>query len=177
MDLLATSIIIDIETLDTTPTSVITEISAIAFNRMTFTEEACFTCTPSILHQLAAGRTTSAATIHFHHSKGTLPKNCPHYLPKDAVHALSRFLRDFPPHLVWIQGPDFDRPILESFCQQSSEPLPWEFWRTRDTRTTWDLAFPGEKHPPRRHHAINDCRDTLADLHKSLFHLGRPTSA
>jgi hypothetical protein len=50
-------------------------------------------------------------------------------------------------------------------------PLPWEFWKSRDARTAWDMAFPGQKHAPRPHRALADCHATLADLTAALRRL------
>lgn len=173
-----TSIILDLETLDTSPTSIITEIGVIAFNRSDFSERSIMELHPSLFHQLAAGRTASADTIGFHAKKGTLPDNVnTHNTPAKIVAWLAEFFETQTPHRVWIQGPDFDRPILENFCNQFGAALPWDFWRTRDTRTLWDIAFPGIKHDPRPHHALADCRATLADLQKSLQHLNCTTAS
>jgi len=171
------SLILDIETLDTAPTSVITEIGVLVFNRSDFTELACLSVAPCIFTQLAKGRSTSPETIAFHQAKSTLPEINTRYHPKDAVHALRQFIAAYNPRRIWIQGPDFDRPVLEDFCTQFGDALPWEFWRTRDTRTIWDAAFPDVKHAPRPHHALPDCRATLTDLTKALVALNRTQAA
>lgn len=171
------SLILDLETLDTAPTSIITEMGVLVFNRNDFSEHACFSAEPCIFQQLAVARTASPETISFHHSKGTLPHELDSYHPKQAVRDLHHFIGLYAPHRIWIQGPDFDRPILEHFCNQFGEDLPWEFWRTRDTRTLWDTAFPGVKHDKRPHHAMPDCRATLADLTKALVALNRTEAA
>ena len=162
------SIIIDIETLDTSPTSVITEIGVLVFDRSTLLESASFSTTPCVFHQLAAGRSTSPETIAFHQKNRSLPDRYSDFHPKDASASLRRFIQQYTPRRIWIQGPDFDRPIIENFCNQLGDPLPWEFWRTRDTRTLWDLAMPGVKHSSRPHHALPDCRATLADMHAAF---------
>jgi hypothetical protein len=169
------SIILDIETLDTTPTSIILSIGMIAFCRGSFNCLAELEITPDFFEQLAAGRTYSADTIAFHRSKGTLPQikgDQPSML--ESVCLLREFFYQWPPAHVWIQGPDFDRPILESFMASAIPPkpgtsaLPWDFWKTKDSRTTWDNAFPGLKHSKRPHLALEDCRHTLMDL-KTAF--------
>jgi len=173
-----TSLILDIETLDTAPTSVITEIGALAFHRADFTEASCFFARPCLFSQLASGRTTSASTIGFHQQQGTLPTDLSASLtPQDAAHSLRRFIASVAPRRIWIQGPDFDRPIIEDFFAQFGGGLPWDFWRTRDTRTIWDAAFPDVKHDKRPHHALPDCRATLADLTKALVTLNRTEAA
>ncbi len=185
-----TSIIIDIETLSCEPTAIITEIGLLAFDRYSlepmlhtsipeaFSVVDEFTIHPDLFAQMAAGRTSCPETLAFHRSNETLPTfrelQSP---PKVCCHLLRDFIERMRPHRIWIQGPDFDRPILENFCTQFGDSLPWEFWRTRDSRTLWDLAFPGERHASRPHHALPDCRATLADLTKSLQTLNRIEAA
>lgn len=172
-----TSVILDIETLSTHPNAIITEIGVVAFNRSDFTITGQLTLTPSLFHQLAAGRKASRSTILFHSQQGTLPTEIFPQHPKRDCSNLREFFTRHTPHRIWIQGPDFDRPILENFLRQFGEKLPWEFWRTRDTRTLWDTAFPDKKHDPRPHHALPDCLATLADLLNSLTSLHRTEAA
>jgi hypothetical protein len=169
------SIILDIETLDTSSTSIILSIGMMAFLRDGFNCLHELEITPDFFEQLAAGRTYSADTIAFHRSKGTLPQihgGQPSML--DSACMIRDFFYTYEPAHVWIQGPDFDRPILESFIASVIPPkpgtsaLPWKFWKTKDARTTWDNAFPGVKHPKRPHLALEDCRHTLMDL-KAAF--------
>ncbi len=172
-----TSIILDIETLSRRPNALITEIGAIAFNRADFVETSCLLLQPGFFEQLQLGRHICPETIQFHKQKKTLPSQLGDMPVKDAVHFLSRFIREHKPERVWIQGPDFDRPIIESFCREVGEDLPWDYWRTADSRTAWNLAFPGIKHDPRPHHSVPDCRATLKDLARSLIELNRRESA
>ncbi len=173
------SIILDLETLSRSPSALITEIGAVAFHRDSFAIEDELDLTPDFFLQLATGRHVCPETIAFHRQGGTLPRIHPSSSATmfADLHLLTDFFHRHRPHRVWIQGPDFDRPILEHFCQQYGSVLPWDFWRTRDTRTTWDTAFPGQKHAPRPHHALPDCHATLTDLKQSLHNLGRPQSA
>ena len=170
------SIILDCETLGTSPSSIITEIAAIAFHRNTFHVVDCVELWPDILTQLAAGRTWTADTIAFHQNKHSLPDYLNGTPLNEVAKTLSSFIHKINPHRVWIQGTDFDRPLLESFYEGHG-PLPWDYWRTADTRTTWNLAFPDIKHDPRPHHAMADCLCTLTDLRKCLVKLQCLTAA
>lgn len=178
------SIILDIETLDTTPSSIILSIGMMAFCRGNFNCMAELEITPDFFEQLAAGRTYSEGTIAFHRSKGTLPAikgDQPSML--DSACMMRDFFYQYQPAHVWIQGPDFDRPILESFLASVIPPkpgtsaLPWKFWITRDSRTVWNMAFPGQKHASRPHVALEDCRYTLMDLKASFEALKLPPEA
>ena len=184
-----TSLILDIETLARTPDAVITEIALLVFSVPQFDVVAELTLKPNILDQIEKFRNVEPETIAFHRSKGSLPQAIGDLSPESTIQAMKAFIAEHNPRHVWIQGPDFDgpiienictqfvRPIIENFCQQSDQPLPWEYWRTRDARTAWDLAFPGVKHAPRPHRAIEDCRATLTDLSASLRTLNRTSAA
>ena len=171
--------VLDIETLSTRTNAVITEIGAIAFDRFDFKEIDQIQLNPSIFPQIKDARHISPDTIDFHSHNKSLPATTGDISPEEALTSLVRFIGQHDPHHVWIQGPDFDRPILDSFLEAylpSMESL-WPFWRTRDARTIWDAAFPGVKHESRPHFALGDCRATLADLAAALKALNRPEAA
>jgi hypothetical protein len=162
------SIILDLETLSREPTAIITEIGLIVFDRVTFKRHSAFSIAPLILEQLAIGRHFDRDTYQFHLKHASLPTTSGKESIGDTCEIIKNIFLSTKPQHVWIQGPDFDRPILENFLTQAGHKLPWDYWRTRDVRTAWDLAFPGEQHPPRPHHALPDCEATLACLQKAL---------
>ncbi len=166
------SVVIDIETLDQTPRSVITEIGVVAFVRQNFKPFASIDLRLDLFDQIAT-RQVSADTIAFHRKNGTLPKlegGLSRFL---AAAKLTEFFALHKPKHVWIQGPCFDRPILEDFFADLGQPLPWRYSLSRDCRTLWDTTFPGVKHPPRPHCAVNDAFATLYCLEEALTALGR----
>ena len=174
---MTTSIILDIETLSRRPNAIITEIGLLALNRADFIafDETCVR--PGFYPQIEAGRHLCNETLQFHRKNKTLPMQVTDQDPKITLRLIADFVRQHNPQHIWIQGPDFDRPILESFHQQFGAELPWDYWRIRDSRTVWNLAFPGVKHAPRPHSALGDCRATLQDLAKSLIALDRRQAA
>ena len=174
---MTTSIILDIETLSRRPNAIITEIGVIAFIREDFTQYGGQCIRPGFYPQIEAGRHLCAETLRFHRKNGTLPMQVTDEDPKTSIRLLADFVREYNPVHIWIQGPDFDRPILESFHQQFGSELPWDYWRIRDARTAWNLAFPGVKHDNRPHSALGDCTATLHDLAKSLTAIGRTDAA
>lgn len=176
-DPLSTSIIIDTETLSLAPDAIITEIGLLAFNRADFTVIDELEIKPGLFDQLAMGRSYDSSTIEFHQRQGTLPENTSGPTPKATVASIESFILKHQPVRVWIQGPDFDRPLIEDLCRKLGTALPWKYSITRDTRTTFDLAYPGERHAPRPHTALADCRHTLADLARSLVTLNRTEAA
>lgn len=170
---MTTSAILDIETLDTSPTSIITEIGIIIFDRATHTVIDHLEIFPDFYEQLAAGRTFDADTLNFHRNNGTLP-SAGHKEEIPCLHAIVKIqelINDHKPKHIWIQGTDFDRPIIEDLCKSLNQPLPWRFSKSRDARTTYDLAFPDQRPAKRPHRAIMDCEATLADLITALTKL------
>lgn len=165
------SIILDIETLHVSPFAVVTDIGIVAFDRKTFEPVDETLIRPGFWPQVEEGRMIDPGTIAYHRKHSTLPDCVTDDHPVVAMKTLSLFLDKHKPECIWIQGPDFDRPILESLFQQFGGELPWEYWRVRDSRTAWNLAFPGVKHDPRPHRALDDCKHTLADLKRSLVAL------
>jgi DNA polymerase III epsilon subunit-like protein len=172
-----TSAILDLETLATSPRSIITEIGLIIFDRATLTVIDHLEIFPDFFEQLAAGRESCPETIAFHRNNGTLPNiqspiiNHQSIPCIQAVVEVAACIATHRPQNIWIQGTDFDRPIYEDFCQAQDQPLPWKYHQAKDARTTYHLAFPGQRHPKRPHKALEDCQATLADLIAALTKL------
>lgn len=165
------SLLLDCETLALGPGAVITEFAAIAFCRNTLAMQDYILLKIDPYAQLAAGREVDPGTIAFHARNRSLPTDGARETPFYAAASLQRFICLYQPRRVWIQGTDFDRPLLENFFRQLGQPLPWDYGISRDARTTWDLAFPDVRHPKRPHNALDDCLATLADLKAAITKL------
>jgi len=165
--------LLDIETLDTTPGAVITELAAATFRRhdRTFTILDELELPLDLWEQLKTGRTFSPETIAFHQKHKTLPTGSPAESPADAFHALRHFAEGV--ETVWIWGLDFDSPILSDLARQLGQPLPWPYWQSRDARTVWKLAFGDKRHASRPHKALDDVRASIADLDAARIELNR----
>lgn len=72
---------------------------------------------------------------------------------------------------VWAWGADFECLHLKAVTAALGMPFPWPYYRTRDARTVWELAFPGIKHPSRPHRASLDVAAQVRDLSKALSHI------
>lgn len=166
-----TSILLDLETLDTKPSSIVTEIAVMAFDRATLEVQDWIVLHPDFFAQLAMGRTHTADTIDFHRRNGTLPTLDVQTPLHVCLAYLTVFFDTWKPARVWIQGTCFDRPIIESLCDAHHMPMPWNFSISRDARTIYDAAFPGKRHAKRPHKALEDCQATLADLGAALREL------
>jgi len=164
-----TSIFLDLETLDTRPTAIVTEGAFVAFDEETGEVLEELEIEPDFWDQLASGRTWSKDTLAFHGRLGTLPEGRGDDV-KECEMFVRNFFREHTPARVWIWGADFDRPVLEDFMGGF---LPWEFWKTRCARTVWDVAFPGVKHGKRPHKAMEDVKASIWDLMNALAKVER----
>lgn len=72
---------------------------------------------------------------------------------------------------IWAQGPTYDINILEHAYKSYNKPLPWKFYRVRDSRTVLSL-WPERPQPPTSHHALEDTRKQISVLQQTLKHLG-----
>ena len=70
---------------------------------------------------------------------------------------------------LWCQGPTFDCTILEHAYKSYSKPIPWQYFKVRDSRTVFGL-WPDLPKPPTSHHALEDCRRQIALLQTTLKH-------
>lgn len=167
------SIILDIETLALTPDALITQIGMIAItgdNASVVGEELIV---PGFFQQLSLFRRICPETIKFHEENGTLPATLSQEKPEVSIIKMEAFIQKHQPRHIWIQGPDFDRPIIEDLCIQLNRKLPWNYWITRDSRTLQGIAFPGVKNPKRPHDAIGDCLATRESILAAAHELGR----
>ena len=71
---------------------------------------------------------------------------------------------------LWSQGPTFDMTILEHAYKSYGKPIPWQYYKVRDSRTLFSL-WPGLPKPATSHHALEDCRRQIDLLQATLTHL------
>ena len=71
---------------------------------------------------------------------------------------------------LWSQGPTFDMTILEHAYKSYGKPIPWQYYKVRDSRTLFSL-YPGLPRPITSHHALEDCRRQIDMLQTTLAHL------
>jgi len=164
------NLFLDIETLDTAPTTIITEIGAVAFQiapdgNILIAETLHINV--SIAHQLAMGRTFSADTIHHRIRNGTLSDtkllgSTPHLA---ADHLNSFIDQNDATASLYIWGKDFDRPAMEDFYRSLGRTALIPYWATHCARDAFYYAFGKTRKPrPKTHQALEDCEIALHDL-------------
>jgi hypothetical protein len=73
----------------------------------------------------------------------------------------------------WSHGSTFDIIILEHYFRQVNKPYPWKFWEVRDTRTLFDLGMDPEMPQANKHHALEDARRQAIGVQNMFRKLGR----
>lgn len=59
---------------------------------------------------------------------------------------------------IWSQGPTFDMVILDNLYRQVGVPIPWSYYKIRDSRTLFSVhGDPRKKGRAGAHNALTDC--------------------
>lgn len=82
------------------------------------------------------------------------------------------FVRDT---YVWSHGASFDIVLLEAAYRRMGYVAPWRFWNIRDTRTLYDLAdIRPERDARTHHHALHDAAAQAEAVVRAYVKLGPP---
>lgn len=130
------NIMLDLETLDTTPTSVILSIGAVKFDRDDLGEK--FYAVLDIDQQLRAGRTISGSTLAWWVRQDEKARQV---FSPDRKYDVDRALREFEDFVgtddckVWGNGAVFDNVILAHAYSYIGADKPWKYSNDRCYRT------------------------------------------
>ena len=155
---------IDLETLDTSPSATILTIGGVKFNPYTVDEPYDkFYFKLSIDDQDRLGRTVSDSTLEWWAKQDPEIMN-EAFDQTDAV-GVDEFLNALNKWIVgvdifWGQGYGFDYTMLENIYRSLGRPIPWNFWQIRDSRTLLGLLKedPRKKMQQNLHNALEDSR-------------------
>lgn len=138
-------VMLDLETLDTRPSSVVLSVAAVPFDQHRVGPP--FYRVLDLQAQISAGRTISQSTLLWWAEQGAGARAEAFSAGgrsdvRTAVRNLSTFLYEHCVHgqRVWAKGPDFDCRIWESLCDTVGDRTPWAYNAVRDVRTAADLA-------------------------------------
>lgn len=73
----------------------------------------------------------------------------------------------------WSHGATFDIVILEYYFRKINKPFPWNFWDVRDTRTIFDLGLDPEMPQANKHNALEDAKRQAIGVQNMFKKLGR----
>lgn len=160
----APHVMIDLETVDNTPTSAILSIGAIVFHGEGIGRE--FYATVDVESCKALGLTESAETLAWWARQSekarqvfTDPDRKPLLF---ALQELARFIDT--DSRVWGNGASFDNAILSNAYTACGLPLPWKFWNDRCYRTVSVLAPTRRVQSGTHHNALDDAKSQAEHL-------------
>ena len=135
-------VMLDIETLATTPDAVVMSVGVVKFDPHTGTPYNKTLWRPDIDEQTERDRHVSESTLEWW-------AKLPQHIQDDAFSEDSRipvteFMKELNRYCVgadkiWCQGPQFDMLILENLYIQWGHHFGWQFWQVMDCRTLFQL--------------------------------------
>jgi hypothetical protein len=156
---------IDLETWDTTPSSVILSIGACVIGPNPVAEQTFYL---ELNPETQPGRTMSQDTMDWWAKQG----NCPCYGSfglHEALHHLRTFLTEgVGKPIVWCKGTDFDTAILAHAYKSFGEQTPWKYNDVRDFRTIKKMfgdSMITARENPNPHNALADAIYQAEELH------------
>lgn len=140
---MTTHVMIDIETLDTAPTSTILSVGAVRFDPYSESEPTHkILWRPEVEEQLNSGRTVSDSTLEFW-SKQDAHIQETTFTDEGRI-PVAEFFKQLNKYLVgadkiWCHGPQFDMVIIEDLYAQYGHHRGWAYWQIMDSRTLFNI--------------------------------------
>jgi DNA polymerase III epsilon subunit-like protein len=158
-----TDLMIDLETLDVTPTASILTIGAVRFDPFgdDVNEPSCdkFYVTVDLDSCDRLGLTVSDSTLEWWASQSKEAQEAA-FDPTGRIDVVDAFNQLYKfawgAKRVWSHGASFDVPICENVYRKIQKAIPWQFWEVRCTRTLFDLGINPNRPPVLKHHALED---------------------
>ena len=174
-------IVIDLETLDTSPTSLVLSIGAASGYQQPLLTPIQWNL--ELSSQMLKGRTSSVATRDWWTKQPAEVQEAATCNPRQTRAALEEFCAWFTalssqqgdtPVSIWGNSPSFDLTILANLLTQYGFPVPWKYFQEKDLRTFG--ACMGESFRESREAAANTLAhsakaDAVAELAFILRHL------
>jgi hypothetical protein len=158
-----TDIMIDLETLNTTPDSTILTIGAVKFDP--FGSEIKEPKMDSFYVKVdldscdRIGLTTNDDTIAWWANQSKEAQEAA-FDPDGRIDIVDAFAQLYKfcwgAKRVWANGSCFDIIICEHVFRKIGKAIPWSFWEVRDVRTAFDLGINPQRPPVTAHHALED---------------------
>ena len=157
-----TDIMLDLETLATSPNSVILTFGAVKFNPFDVDSEfdTGLYFRINVDEQIALGRQVDEGTVEWWGKQSEEVRE--EALGEHDRIGLEEFTKELNRFVVgadriWAQGPVFDIVILENLYRQLNKPTPWQYYTIRDSRTLLKALGDSRKQGPMLHNALADC--------------------
>lgn len=156
-------LMVDLETLATTPDSVILTIGAFRFDpwgpNVDRSTQNVFYRRVETESCEALGMIIDPATLDWWGKQN--PEIIDEAFHPEDRHPIEEVISDFHKFAwgcdaFWSHGSIFDIMILETYFRKLGKALPWNFWQVRDTRTLFDLGYDPEMPQNSKHNALED---------------------
>ena len=173
------NIMLDLETLDSSPAAVVISIGAVAFDLVGELGERFYAeLTDDTSTQQRVGRVISGATVSWWMRQNVMakqvfssppPSGVLRYATLDALTAFSSFVANNggDDAIMWGNGADFDNVILSSLYSDFEVPHPWKFYNNRCYRTMKNLGIGPLRprtHAGTKHNALDDAMTQATHL-------------
>lgn len=172
-------LMIDIETLDIRPTAKIIQMGACLFNANNAEIEPKLFLRNVICDDYSFSENQSTKdwwSIQGKDAQDSLKHPSPIGINKVMI-GLEIFIRNRAPNFerVWVQGSDFDFPIIKHACAIKQRSVPWQYYMQRDSRTLMK-TFPNvdRVEPKIKHRADYDAlaqAQTIQNIYKHIAKL------
>lgn len=175
---MTTHAMIDIETLDTAPTSTVLSVGAVKFDPYTSHEPFAKTLwRPGVEEQLDRGRTVSESTLEFWAKQDEHIREST--FTDEGRIPVGEFFKELNKYLVgvdkiWCQGPQFDMVIIEDLYTQFDHHKGWAYWQIMDCRTIFGMMprDPRKDIQQNLHSADDDAYWQAVSVQKTFKHFG-----
>jgi len=172
-------VMVDIETLSTSPNSLILTIGAIKFSRNKEVKKLEDLDTFYVrINQNSCEKLKmdiSEDTLDWWNSQSEEARyeafiNKDRIDLKEALINLTKFLKNC--KYIWAHSPNFDCIILENAYKLCNLEVPWKFYNLRDTRTLYDLGKVFLRNiENNKHHSLYDCYNQILTLKEAFKNL------
>lgn len=161
-------VMIDLETLGSTPGCAILSFGAVEFFPATSTLGQEFYAVVDVQSCFDAGLKAEGGAFYWwlmqsHEARTALV--APSYTLAEVLASFIGYLYEPADTLIWAHGPSFDLAVLAAAFTATHQAKPWAFRNERDTRTILDLAG-GRKMPAIQagHHALEDAKSQAREI-------------
>jgi DNA polymerase III epsilon subunit-like protein len=142
------SVMVDIETLGTSPKSAIISIGACVFKpHETQTAEELYENSFYSNIYFDQDREIQPGTVQWWFKQSDAARSSLHDNPQTLATALQKLIEWYPKDTdtIFANDPDFDVVLLNDALAQCDKAPPWKYYQHRSCRTVIDLAFNGQK--------------------------------
>ena len=155
-------VMLDIETLATSPDAVVLTFGAVKFDPFDSSKPMNngLYFRVNVDEQLALGRNVDPNTVEWWGTQNEQVRD--EALGESDRTSLEDFTRQLNKFIVgadriWAQGPVFDIVIIENLYRQMGKPAPWQYYTIRDSRTLLKALGDDRKPGELLHNALADC--------------------